>query len=328
MKIIYKYIFTLLQFITSFFNKGKNKKPNPILLGFDGISLEKPIWFFEDEFDFRTANFEMTNRGMSNIGQPDYSVIYFKGNPSWEKLFQHFKKKNIYIIYHKDFSNIIQIIKKYKKELYINNIYPSKYYNLSSQNFINEIISFNTKININKEIKKVFNNTDHKMYSHKIYDIYSIYIKEFENLNLITSFLKKEINKTKESSELILSLKSHLNKINNFNYHIIKKELTENNIEIVSDVNNVIIIKTKSFLEMEKFGVNSWCIQSNEKEYKNHSIEKNNQFIIYDFNRLRFEKESIIGVTINIKNNHCIHSFDAYNNKIYLVNDALLDLIK
>lgn len=338
MKLIQQYIFNLFQFFILFFSKKKEKKPNVIYLGFNGndkkICLDEAsrvnqnIWFSQEDIKYHIASFGRTGQGMSDCDfQKISSVIYFKGNPSWEKLFQYFNKNRNDILYHSEFKNIIKIIKQYKKELYINDIYPSKYYNITPQVFINEITSFNIKIKSNKEIKKVFNNTDHQMYSHKFYDIYSLYIKEDKDLNLITSFLKKQINKTKNSSELLLLLTSHLNKINDFDYNIMKKELNEHNIDIVSDLNSVIIIKTKSFLEMQKFGVNSWCIQSNENDYNYYVAENNDQFIIYDFNRLRVEKESIIGVTMNIDKN-CVYSFDAYDNKIDIINDYFLEIMK
>lgn len=81
------------------------------------------------------------------------NIKFFKNNPSWEKLFIHFKDNNNDI--NLELLIASKIIKTYKKELYKNEIYPSKYIKLEFDIFYLDVINFEMKIQVKKNLNKI-----------------------------------------------------------------------------------------------------------------------------------------------------------------------------
>lgn len=277
-------------------------------------AMTSRIWINQSEIDFHTVIIGRSGTGRSYFSSDNLAnVVFFKSNPSWEKLFQHLLSQSS--VNYFELKKLSTIIKKHHNSLFRYEIYPSKYYEKEISFFSNEITLCHLDIQLKKIKKKMFGNQYEMMCSDELINILKLYIKENMNLQIIKDFIKQNIVLSKNSDELVKKLKIHINKLHDFSEEIIREKIKEFDCEIIHDKNEVLIIEVTNFLQMKDLGASTWCISKSEKDFLYHVGEDEFQFVVYDFNKMGVENDSILGYTMNIHDKRITYLFNAFNNK-------------
>lgn len=120
----------------------------------------------------------------------------------------------------------------------------------------------------------------------------------------ISNYITKKINKIKTSKEMIILIDKFIEDITGYSLANKIKELENENVEISYNESNLLIAEIDTFEKMSKFGSPQWCIAQSEhyfKQYLSQHKEINRQFILWDFSRKPDDPFSMIGFTINLK---------------------------
>jgi hypothetical protein len=161
-----------------------------------------------------------------------------------------------------------------------------------------------------KENKKIY------QFINSLYSEYRNYIKN--NFEQYKDILKAYINLPEESyknfaplkyfkeegyspKEYIEALKEFIEKEMKTEVEI-REYIKNHNIEVIWDKNNVLVVKTDDRLHIKTLGSSNWCIVYSEASFDEYldQSEFNTQYIIYDFNKELYRKDSLFGITIDI----------------------------
>lgn len=194
---------------------------------------------------------------------------------------------------------------------------------------------------INKYIKSFFSNkTIHLVIENKKIDDeifeYFLYLKELEDKNKILKHdvrenLTKKINTIKDKKQFLVVVKKFINDLCSFEKNELKKKIKEDNIEIVYEKMDKICLRIKTFEQMQKYGSLSWCIVKNKEVFDSYVYPKygiNFQYILFDFSKKAHEKESMIGLTIELDKKISAAHFKNDSLVDFEYNEFILDVLK
>jgi hypothetical protein len=314
---LYWILLSNMKIIISLIKKIINKKDNNII-----SNKNNPFSYGDPSAISRQIEQKILWKTFNN----SYNASFLKKNPSWERLFIHFENKNNDIDV--ELMILYQIIKIYKKELYKNEIYPSKYIKLEFDIFYIDLINFEMKMRVNKNLNKIFNLKYKYLCSQGLIDIYNIYHKNNISFKYLNVFLNKQKYICKTPDLLLKELKEYIKKKEDFSYIKIKNKLLKNKVKIIYDNNNVIIIKINNFQEMQKYGSKIWCI-TNQIDMFNKYTKNSEQYLIYNFDKMEVDSEHMLGVTFSLKTKTISHTYDSENKMLefYSTKDLILKKI-
>lgn len=66
---------------------------------------------------------------------------------------------------------------------------------------------------------------------------------------------------------------------------------------------------------MQLYGSKLWCI-TNQKDMFNMYTKDSEQYLVYDFNKMKVDSEHLLGVTFNLKTKNISQTYDSENKKL------------
>lgn len=140
-------------------------------------------------------------------------------------------------------------------------------------------------------------------YRHLYDDTSMVLLKDIYDNNQdqdqLQNYVGKKIAAFKNPEEFNAHLTKYLSKINGFDPDIVLASADECAATIVSNENDVIIVETTHYQQMNQLGSNSWCIVRDEGYYDDYAGKGNRQYIVFDFNKSSSSVESMIGITLS-----------------------------
>jgi len=228
-----------------------------------------------------------------------------------------------FITYTEDFNELLRIIRWVKNNKELSKKLPKNlidYYSIEELSDDIEKAEFNKQINkFNKSLyKEMRDNVERLSGSEK--ETYEYYAYKFMNLS-------KEERKTftplKYFQKNNLTIKDFINSLKNFiegksvndRESAIRELAKEKNTEIVYDKNGVLVLVTSNQDQVCSLGSNRWCISYSPSFYNRYAGEDtlNTQFLVFNFNLPQSNKNSMFGVTIDLKDK--VYSSGSSQNK-------------
>jgi len=132
-------------------------------------------------------------------------------------------------------------------------------------------------------------------------------------------YVGKKIAAFKSPEDFNGYLTRYLSKINGFDPDAILENVHKYDAKVVSNKNDILIVETVNYEQMNNLGSNSWCIVRDEGYFDDYVCDGNRQYIVFDFNKLSSDVESMIGITLSpdgtyrnahVKNDDSIDSDD------------------
>ena len=118
------------------------------------------------------------------------------------------------------------------------------------------------------------------------------------DLKQLQEFVGKKIAAFENSEQFNAHLNKYLSIVNGFEIDLILESVNKTKAKIVSNKDNVLIVETNSYEQMNKLGSASWCIVRDESHYKNYTKDGNRQYIVFDFNKPSKDNDCMIGITL------------------------------
>lgn len=112
-------------------------------------------------------------------------------------------------------------------------------------------------------------------------------------------YVGKKIAAFKTPEDFNSYLTRYLSKINGFDPDLIVESVEKHEATIVSNNKDVLIVETTNYEQMSNLGSNSWCIVRDEGYFDDYVCDGNRQYIVFDFNKLSSDVESMIGITLS-----------------------------
>lgn len=129
------------------------------------------------------------------------------------------------------------------------------------------------------------------------------YFKDLFDNDVTTSqlqtFVGKKIAALKSNEDVIKMINGLLDHFNGFTQEVLTEKLQSFGINKIHDANNVVSFEVSTYEQCKALGTTSWCIVRDE-DYFNQYVHNNGnrQYVIYDFNKLSTDIESMVGFTV------------------------------
>lgn len=120
----------------------------------------------------------------------------------------------------------------------------------------------------------------------------------------------KKLASFKTSKDLLISLKAFKIKNTNWNesYYLSKIQKDKININIISSLDNTLMIEVKDYDACKAMGSQAWCIVKHKSSFDSYTQDLQRQLIYFDFKLPVEDNNSIIGFTVlpngSVKNSH------------------------
>lgn len=140
-------------------------------------------------------------------------------------------------------------------------------------------------------------------YKHHFNDQTEPYFKDLFDNDVTTSqlqtFVGKKIAALKSNEDVIKMINGMLDHFNGFTQEALTEKLQSLGIKKIHDANNAVSFEVTTYEQCKALGTTSWCIVRDEDYFNQYVHNKGNrQYIIYDFNKLSTNIESMIGFTV------------------------------
>lgn len=191
-------------------------------------------------------------------------------------------------------------------ETFLNNINILKTNNFNILNKQNHTFEM-----IDDEMNEIIRNHQIKQYAHSISSskYNNLYNEEsyktfgeLYDLNIESTIIQSRIGKKMATynspEEFNYALNNLLDSVNNFTLDAILLKAQSNKVKIVSNEDNVLILKIDNFEQSKVIGSTSWCI-ARDQSYFDSYTRNNNQYFIFDFNKSSKDNNSLIGMTLS-----------------------------
>lgn len=151
---------------------------------------------------------------------------------------------------------------------------------------------------IDKYSKAIFSNKYKHLYSDKLLIVFT----ELYRLDVPCSYIQDTIGKKmasfKRAEDLYDALENVLSLLDNFSFEIINEQAIKMQAEIISCSDNKLLVRIKNFEQSKALGSSSWCISRDEYYFSEYTKNNNEQYFLYDFNKISRDNECLIGCTL------------------------------
>jgi len=135
------------------------------------------------------------------------------------------------------------------------------------------------------------------------------HMKSIYELKVTKEELQDNIGKKmagfKTSADVNEALRKYINSLTDFNPNAILEKAAKFNTEISYKSDDMVILKINDFEASKALGSGSWCISRHESHFKSYAGGKDSlQFFVYDYTKDSNDKNSMIGVTLNVYGQH------------------------
>ena len=229
---------------------------------------------------------------------------YFVGN------YQKIKEKNINnnIVDSQLFYNLFHTIEtysEYSNVLKLSNFNILEIFSINQEKLfeytLDQMHSIVKKHAIDKYSKAIFSNKYMHLYSDKLLDVFNELYSQKVTCSCIQDNIGKKMASFKTQEDLYTALESFLNLLDNFSFEMVQSKAHELKAEIVSNSDNKLLIRIKTFEESKALGSSSWCISRDDYFFKQYTQEDNEQYFLYNFNKTSRDNECLIGCTLTSK---------------------------
>jgi len=176
-----------------------------------------------------------------------------------------------------------------------------------------------TEHKINQYANSIASNKYKFLYNEETYKIAKELYELKVNVKQLQEMIGSKIASFRDPEDFNSALTHLLNTYNEFIPESIVNKAKNINAEIISNVDNLLIIEIKNFEQSKIMGSPSWCITRNRAYFDSYISDNGHQYFIYDFNKGSSDLYSMIGLTLN---------YDGAYNASHLKNDAHLDQVK
>lgn len=187
-------------------------------------------------------------------------------------------------------------------------------------NDIVDLKSKNIKFNVDSydKYEEIIDSINSKKIDYKFKYIFNQFPKEQKEListddkDIVLTFSKlydipdnnifiKKISRYKEEDDMINAIEMFIKaKSKSYSREYVKSLIGED-IILSFENENIIIVKVKTWSAIKEVGDDtSWCIVSNESQFKSYTKENRSQFVIFDYTKEIFESEFKIGFTVDV----------------------------
>jgi len=236
----------------------------------------------------------------------EYINEQFKKNPTIAKNFK--EMKNIAYVEHID--TLTNIINKYKKNeaiLKVNNFELLKTFkdiaanNEHSFTIYEKFDDTMSKIIRDHKIKQYIHSIASKKYGHLYNDETYKIAGELYDLKLpdnsLQDYIGKKLAAFKTPEQFNDALANFVDSFNSFTPEATLKKAETFGVEVISDKDNIIILRIKDYDQSYAMGSTSWCISRDESYFKSYA-DNREQYFLYDFSKRSSHNSSMIGVTL------------------------------
>ena len=215
-------------------------------------------------------------------------------------------KQYLYENYIYNYQKNIDVMKNNKIYLedYFKNYKESESQSESRKRFEN----FNddcAKILIKQKAKKLIRTvSSHKKIFNK--DTYA-YFQTLAELNVSTNFIKENIAKKiktfKTPESLNAALLNHINTFSQWDINSKLQLIKQNNVNIISTQNNIILFEINDFESSKNLGSPMWCITRDIDDFENYRKDSDRIIFCYDFNKEPSHNENKTAYIVNAQGN-------------------------
>ena len=136
------------------------------------------------------------------------------------------------------------------------------------------------------------------LYNDESYEIIAL-LKELDiSKEVLQSTIGKKMAAYKDSEQFNAALEKLYTINSKFNPTDVKETAQNCNAEIISDVDNVLVIRIDNHDQSKQLGSGSWCIVREESYFRSYT-DQACQYFIYDFNKSAKNNDSLIGLTLH-----------------------------
>jgi hypothetical protein len=262
---------------------------------------------------------------------------FIKNKPSWNKLFNMFdhvnpRLKDLYI-----WGETIEFIDQHRQILGQLQIFPNDYIalfpkrmksftiNILLQELRDDLFATFYEFKTDQFIKKNMS----KKHRHLINkESESIILELIENnipTEKIKSMVISKVSNIKNTADLNQRLIDLFSVCMNWNLKHYLNICEENNIEVISQENNILIVSINSFKNIQLLAPSTWCIKTDEQSFNSHFFGSRKQFIEINFKERPNSPLSIIGATVS-QSGSIMFAHDCLNHNI--INHTLIQKYK
>lgn len=114
----------------------------------------------------------------------------------------------------------------------------------------------------------------------------------------LQDYIGKKIAAYKNPEQFNEALTTFFKSFNEFAMDALKSKAESLNTEIISDTDNILILKIDNYEQCKAIGSASWCIVRDKSYFESYTDEAE-QYIIFDFNKDSKKNDSVVGLTSN-----------------------------
>lgn len=166
------------------------------------------------------------------------------------------------------------------------------------------------------------------LYDNETLELLREIYNEKTGIEQLQNFIGKKIAAFKNPEDFNSNLRQYISKINGFDEDKIIEKVKDLGGTIVSNENNVLIVETTNYEQMKDLGSTSWCIVRDESYYESYTNNGNRQYIVFNFNKLSRDNESMIGITLKqdgtFRTSHVKNDNSISENQVINFTDTIL----
>lgn len=161
-----------------------------------------------------------------------------------------------------------------------------------------EMNAFVNKFKLKQYAHSIASNKYLDLYNDESYQIIAL-LKELDiSKEVLQSTIGKKMAAYKDSEQFNAALEKLYTINSKFNPADVKENAQNCNAEIISDVDNVLVIRIDNHDQSKQLGSGSWCIVREESYFRSYT-DQACQYFIYDFNKSAKNNDSLIGLTLH-----------------------------
>lgn len=174
----------------------------------------------------------------------------------------------------------------------------------SLENIFDDILKIVNEHKLNKYKNSIISNKYKTLYNDKSLKLFQILMDMKVTESQLQSLIGKKMATFKTPNDLNTALKKQINLFDSFTINAMLEKLKRNNVinHIVQD--KILICEIKTYEQSVQLGSSSWCICYSNSLFNEYTENDQKQYFIYDFSKKSNSMLSMIGLTINSKNEY------------------------
>lgn len=157
---------------------------------------------------------------------------------------------------------------------------------------------------LNKYTNSIISNKYKHLYNEKSLKLFKRLIDMKVTEKQLQSLIGKKIAIFKTSTDLNNALQKQIDIFDGFTIDAMIDKLKRNNVKKYISRNNILIFEVENYKQSVSLGSSSWCICYSNALFNKYTENEGKQYFIYDFSKKSDSMLSMIGLTLNHKNEY------------------------